>query len=287
MRCRIIQSLSEISDAYDAILCDLWGCYHNGIEPYPAAVAACRRFRERGGRVVLLTNAPRPAESVRRFLDQIGAPADSYDRIVSSGGACQAALADGGFGRRIEYVGPERDLHMLTDIGMDPAPAEEAEAVLATGLRDDRNETPQDYAGEIAVWAARGLPMLCANPDLMVDRGDERLWCAGSIAKAYEAAGGRVVWYGKPHRPIYDRCFAVLEELAGHPVPRARVLALGDGIGTDVAGGAAAGVDTVFVTGGLAAGQLGPDPENPDPDLLATFLAENGSTPRYAIGRLR
>lgn len=287
MSCRIIQSLSEVSGDYDAILCDLWGCYHDGIRPYPAAVEACRAFRRQGGRVILLTNAPRPPASIRRFLDQMGAPGDSYDAIVSSGGACQAALAEGGFGRRIEYVGPDRDLHMLTDIGLEPWPADEAEAVLCVGLRNDRSESPEDYKDEIAVWAERRLPMLCANPDIVVDRGEERVWCAGSIARAYEAAGGEVVWYGKPHGPIYDRCFAVLEELAGRAVPRERVVAIGDGIGTDVAGGAAAGLDVVFVTGGLAAAELGPDPEHPEAGLVDAYLSRHGHAPRYAMGRLR
>jgi HAD superfamily hydrolase (TIGR01459 family) len=287
MGCRIIQSLSEVSVAYDAVLCDLWGCYHDGITPYAAAVDACRAFRADGGLVVLLTNAPRPAASVRRFLDQIGAPADSYDEIVSSGGACQAALQSGAFGHRVQYVGPERDLHMLTDVGLEPADSELAEAVLVTGLRDDSVETPADYAGEIAGWAARGLPMLCANPDIIVDRGEERLWCAGAIARDYEAAGGRVVWYGKPHRPIYARCFEILSQLAGREVPRRRVLAIGDGIATDVAGGIRAGLDVCFVTGGLAAGELGPDPEHPEPARLEAFLSEHDLGPRYAIGRLR
>jgi HAD superfamily hydrolase (TIGR01459 family) len=287
MGCRIIQGLSEVSGDYEALLCDLWGCYHNGLTPYPAAVEACRAFRASGGLVVLLTNAPRPAASVRRFLDNIGAPSDSYDEIVSSGGACQAALESGRFGRDVQYVGPERDLHMLTDIGLAPADAAEAEAVLVTGLRDDRTETPADYAGEIADWAARDLPLLCANPDIVVDRGDERLWCAGAIARDYEAAGGRVVWYGKPHRPIYERCFEVMEQLSGRPVPRERVLAAGDGVATDVEGGIRAGLNVLFVTGGLAAGEFGPDPEHPEPARLEAFLSENEVGPRYAIGRLR
>ncbi len=287
MGCRIIQTLSEVSGDYDAILCDLWGCYHNGVAPYPAAVEACRGIRAGGKLVVLLTNAPRPAASVRRFLDHIGAPPDSYDEIVSSGGACQAALQGGAFGHRVHYVGPERDLHMLTDIGFQPAETAQAEAVLVTGLRDDREETPADYAGEIAAWAARGLPMLCANPDIVVDRGDERLWCAGAIARDYEAAGGSVVWFGKPHRPIYERCSEVLEQLAGRPVPHGRILAVGDGIATDVAGGIRAGLDVCFVTGGLAAGELGPDPEHPEPARLESFLSEHDLGPRYAIGRLR
>lgn len=287
MSCRIVQSLAEISGGYDAILCDLWGCYHNGIRPYTAAVEACRTFRERDGLVVLLTNAPRPAGSLRPFLDRMGAPRDSYDAIVSSGGACQAAIADGAFGKRIQYVGPDRDLHVLTDTGLDPVPPDEAEAVLVTGLRDDRAEHPDDYAGEIARWVGRDLPMLCANPDIVVDRGDERLWCAGAIARAFEARGGRVVWYGKPHPPIYERCFRVLEELADRPIPRERILALGDGVGTDVKGAAGMGLDVVFVTGGLAAAELGADPEHPEPERLDAFLAENGVRPRYVMGRLR
>ncbi|HET7408808.1 MAG TPA: TIGR01459 family HAD-type hydrolase [Paracoccaceae bacterium] len=287
MSCRIIQRLSDISDAYDAILCDLWGCYHNGIEPFPAAVEACREFRRRGKRVILLTNAPRPGGSVQRFMDEMGAPRESYDTIVSSGGACQAAVAEGRFGKRIHYVGPTRDLHVIEDIGLHSVPVEDADAVLVAGFRDDRTEHPDDYAPEIAAWNRRGLPVLCANPDLVVDRGEERLWCAGSIAKAHADAGGEVVYFGKPHAPIYERCFAVLEEMAGAPVPRERIVVAGDGIATDVAGGRAMGLDTLFVTGGLAAAELGPDPENPDPARLERYLSDHGQAPRYAIGRLR
>lgn len=287
MGCRIIGSFSEIADGYDAILCDLWGCYHDGIRPYPAAVEACRAFRARGGRVILLTNAPRPPGSIRRFLDGIGSPHDSYDAIVSSGGACQAAIAEGRFGRAIHYVGPERDLHMLGDIGFSSAPVAEAGAVLVTGFRNDRTEHPDDYAAEIAEWRRHGLPVLCANPDLVVDYGEERRWCAGAIAAAYAEAGGEVVWFGKPHAPIYRRCFEVLEEIAGAPVPPARIIAAGDGIATDVAGAAATGLDALFVTGGLAAGELGADPEHPDAAHLDSWLAGHGQTPRYAIGRLR
>lgn len=286
MTCRIIDSLSGISDGYDAIFCDLWGCYHNGVEVYPAAVAACKAFRKKGGTVILLTNAPRPAPSVKRMLDRMGAPEDSYDRIVSSGAACQAALTGGRFGDRFHYVGPDRDLHMLGDVGLEPAPLEQATAILLTGLRDDSIEGPEDYAGEIADWAARGLPVLCANPDIIVDRGHERLWCAGAIARDFEAAGGEVIYFGKPHLPVYDRCHEVLREL-GRNIPKGRVLAIGDGILTDVPGGIAAGLDTLFVTGGLAAQDLGPDPEHPQQDLLDAFLAESGLTPQFAIGRLR
>ena len=287
MACRIIQSLSEVSDSYDAVFCDLWGCYHNGLTPYSAAIAACQAFRRRGGRVILLTNAPRPAASVKRMLDRMGAPEDSYDAIVSSGAACQAALTGGRFGTRFHYVGPERDLHMLTDVGLLAEPLDAADAILLTGLRDDTTEEPEDYAVEIAAWKARELTVLCANPDLIVDRGEQRLWCAGAIAKKYEQAGGQVVWFGKPHRPVYDRCHEVLAELTGQDTPHERILAIGDGILTDVPGGLAAGLDTLFVTGGLSSTDFGPDVEHPEQAPLEAFLVEKDLAPQYAIGRLR
>ncbi|MEO0822670.1 MAG: TIGR01459 family HAD-type hydrolase [Pseudomonadota bacterium] len=284
---RIIASLDEIAAGYDALLVDLWGCYHNGLEPYPAAVAALRRYRAAGGLVILLTNAPRPAAGVARFLAGIGAPEDTHDGIMSSGEACQRSMRSGRYGRRFHYVGPDRDLGMLAEIGLAPAPVEEAEAILLVGLFDDATETPEDYDPQIAAWRARALPVLCANPDIIVDRGTERLWCAGAIAQRYEQAGGPVVWYGKPHPPSYEAAFALLDEVAGRAVPRARVLAIGDGIHTDVAGGHAQSVDALFITGGIAAEAMGSDIENPDPDRLAAFCAAEGQTPRFAMGRFR
>ena len=287
MTCQILTSLAEISSDYDAIFCDLWGCYHNGIDPYPAAIAACQAFRSGGGKVILLTNAPRPAASVKAMLDRMRAPEDSYDAIVSSGAACQAALISGRHGKRFHYVGPERDLHMLTDVGLSNTPLADADAILLTGLRDDRTETPDDYAADIAAWRAAGLVVLCANPDIIVDRGEMRLWCAGAIAQRYEDAGGEVLWFGKPHAPVYDRCHEVLAEIAGGEVQKASILAIGDGILTDVPGGIRAGLDTIFVTGGLSATDFGPDVESPRQAPLEAFLVEQGLTPRYAIGRLR
>lgn len=287
MTCRIIQSLDEISGRYQAVLCDLWGCYHNGIEPFQAAVAALRAYRAGGGIVILLTNAPRPAATLKRFLDRIGSPPDSYDGIMSSGEACQRALAGGEHGRRFHYVGPPRDLHMLTDAGLDDTALDRSDAILCAGLRDDQTETPADYLDETSAWHGRGLPLLCANPDLVVDRGEQRLYCAGSLALAYERAGGEVVWFGKPHGPIYGQSFDLLEELAGRAIAPESVLAIGDGIRTDVKGGLDAGLDVVFVTGGLSASELGEDPEHPEPARLDAYLAEHNVAPQFAIGRLR
>jgi HAD superfamily hydrolase (TIGR01459 family) len=287
MTCRIIPSLARISDRYPALLVDLWGCYHNGITPYPAAVAALQAYRARGGIVILLTNAPRPAASVKTFLDRIGAPRDSYDGIMSSGAACQRALESGEHGDRFHYLGPPRDFHMLVGLEREDTPLDQADAILCTGLRDDQTETPADYAAEMAAWQVRGLTLLCANPDLIVDRGEQRLYCAGSLALAYEQAGGNVVWFGKPHAPTYAQSFHLLAEIAGREVAAQDVLAIGDGIRTDVKGGLDAGLDVLFVTGGLSATELGADPEHPDPAHLDAYLADHGAAPQFAIGRLR
>ncbi|MEM6906902.1 MAG: TIGR01459 family HAD-type hydrolase, partial [Pseudomonadota bacterium] len=171
---QVISSLGEVSAGYDAVFCDLWGCYHNGIEPYQAAVDACRAVKAAGGTVILLTNAPRPAHQVRAFLDKIGSPADSYDAIVSSGAAAQAALTSGSYGAHFYYLGPDRDLPMLTGPGLAPAPEAEAEAVLCTGLVNEWEEELEDYADLLGRLQARGLPLLCANPDIVVDRGERR-----------------------------------------------------------------------------------------------------------------
>jgi HAD superfamily hydrolase (TIGR01459 family) len=281
----IIGRLDEIAGGYDALYCDLWGCYHDGVAPFPAAVAALRAFRARGGRVVLLTNAPRPAYSVERQLDRLGAPRDSWDAIVSSGDAGRLMVASGRFGERVEHVGAPRDLPFLEGLPVEIAPAGEGEAVIVTGLRDDETETAEDYRAEVAGWRARGLPMLCANPDLVVHRGPKTLWCAGAIAALYAEAGGEVVHSGKPHPPIYALAAQALRAAAGCGAPR--VLAIGDGVATDVAGAAAAGIDCLFVTGGIAADEIGGRDGPPDRARLDAFLARHGAAPAYAIGMLR
>lgn len=282
---RIIESLGDVAGDYDALYCDLWGCYHNGLAPYPAAVAALRAFRAAGKTVILFTNAPRSADQVAGHLARMGAPTDTHDAIVSSGDAARAEVASHRFGRRVHYLGPERDLSFFDGADVEIVPAEEAESVIAIGLRDDSFETPAHYADDIALWKARGLPMLCANPDLIVDRGDTRLYCAGAIAAAYEAAGGAVTHSGKPHAPIYRLGAARLNALRG--AGPHRVLVVGDGIRTDVLGGVNEGVDSVFLAGGIAHDVIGGDPERPDPEAVASFIAAEGVTPTYAMGRLR
>lgn len=280
----IIPSLAAIASRYDALYCDLWGCLHNGLSPYPAAVAALLAFREGGGRVILMTNAPRPSIDVIAQLDGMGVPRAAWDAVVTSGDAARAEVASGRLGRRVEHIGPARDLGFFEGLPVERVAREAAESVVLTGLFDDETETPDDYAGAIADWVARGLPVLCANPDLIVDRGHQRLYCAGAVAEAFRAAGGVPIYTGKPHEPIYRLAGEMLAAMGGGA---ARVLAVGDGIGTDVLGGAQQGLDTLFVTGGLAAAQVSDDPEQPDPARLDAWLADAPARPTWAIGRLR
>ena len=287
---KIIQSLSQIGADYDVLFCDLWGCLHNGKQPYPAAVAALQAFRAGGGKVVLMTNAPRPNQFVIAQLDRMGVPRDAWDIVVSSGDAAQEAMFAGAVGRKVWHIGTEKDDGFFDDIPGEFADAppihrvslEEAEGIVATGPFDELTETPGDYHDRLMAARDRGLPMLCANPDVIVDMGETRIYCAGALAEYYEGLGGQSLYFGKPHPPIYDRARRLLD--LG---PDARLLAIGDGVFTDVKGALDQGIDALFVTGGLAADALGPDVENPDLALLLDWLGGHALAPQYSIGRLR
>lgn len=289
----IIRSLAEADPGYSALFCDLWGCLHDGVRAFPDAVAALEAFRAGGGAVVLLTNSPRPAGDVARQLETLGAPRSCYDLIVSSGDAAQAAMAAGQFGRRVFHIGPERDLVFFrhadgTPVDVERVPLEEAEGIVCTGLFDDRTETPDDYRAIILYGKTKGLKLLCANPDIVVDVGEQRIYCAGAIAAAYTEAGGRSFYFGKPHPPIYGLARRKLAGLLGYDLPADEILCIGDGIGTDILGAMGEELDALFITGGLAAGETGTTPTSgPDPVRLATFLAEARLSPRMAMGFLR
>jgi HAD superfamily hydrolase (TIGR01459 family) len=290
---QLITSLSEISGRYDALLCDLWGCLHNGVAPFPGAVSALRAFRAGGGRVVLLTNAPRPAADVAAGLDRLGVPRDAWDVVVSSGDAAQDAMFAGAVGRRVWHLGPEKDDGFFTNVPpewADAAPIErvaldEAEGIVCTGPFDEINEVPEDYRPQFLLAKTKGLPMLCANPDIVVDLGHRRIYCAGALAALYEEMGGTALYFGKPHPPIYDLARRRLAAIGG--ADDGRILAIGDGIGTDIAGAAGEGIDALFVTGGLAADQFGPDVDNPDLKVLREWLGVRQQAPQYAIATLR
>lgn len=284
----IIESLDEISERYDALLCDLWGCLHDGVKVHPAAAAALQRFRARGGKVALFTNAPRPAFSVEKQLGTLGAPEGIADLIVSSGDASRESIKAGEWGSKVHFIGDSsKDMPFFEGMPLEIVKIEEAEAIICTGLRDDKTETPEDYHDELTEAKLRGLPMLCANPDVVVDKGDLRLWCAGALAEKYQQMGGTARSYGKPFPPIYSFAKARLSEMTGGALEEDRILAVGDGPHTDLKGALAEGLDCLFVTGGLGAEECGGDAENPDPAKLEAWLKSLKMTPRWAIGRLR
>lgn len=290
---QILRSLSEIGARYDALFCDLWGCLHNGIAPWPEAVAALQEFRRGGGKVVLLTNAPRPSRFVIETLDRMGVPRDAWDAVVTSGDAAQDAMFAGAVGRRVWALGPEKDAGFYEEVPPEwrDAPAIErvelsdAEGIVCTGPFDEFNEVPEDYRTRFLYAKTRGMKLLCANPDIVVDLGDRRIYCAGALAQLYSEMGGESLYFGKPHPPIYDLARRRLAAVGGVKDPE--ILAIGDGIRTDIAGAQGEGIDALFVTGGLAAEEFGGDVENPEPAKLEMWLAQEGWAPAFSIGRLR
>ena len=288
-----ISGLSEIADRYDAILCDIWGVVHNGVASFPPASDALVSFRRRGGAVVLISNAPRPSSPIRRQVLKLGVPPEAFDAIVTSGDVT-IGLMERETGVRVLHIGPERDLSLFdavaeaTGVRRKLVPLEEAEYALCTGLRNDDVETPDDYEPELRALAIRGMPMICANPDIVIHRGETLVYCAGALARRYEELGGSVVYAGKPYAPIYDRALAVAEGVRGGPIEKRRVLAIGDGMKTDIAGATRAGLDALFVTGGIHRSLHGETPTSPvDPVELQRLYEEYGASPVAAIPWLR
>lgn len=251
-----ISGLSEIASSYDAILSDIWGVVHNGIAAHPSAVEALSLFRsERGGHVVLVTNAPRPWKSVRDQLREFGVPDNAYDRIVTSGDVTRGLLKQRA-GQRVYHLGPKRDIGIFEGIDLQFTNAEQADFVLCSGLFDDDHESPDDYADALAQMKAHNLDFLCANPDRVVERGDRLVYCAGALADVYETLGGNVVYAGKPYAPIYEAAFSLFRDTAGKDISKKQVLAIGDSIRTDVTGAVNAGLDIMFTIVGVHANDV-------------------------------
>jgi HAD superfamily hydrolase (TIGR01459 family) len=246
----IHSSVAALAAESDAWVCDVWGVLHNGVSAFGAASDACRRFRERGGVVVLLSNAPRPAASVVKHLDGLGVPRDAYDGIITSGDLARTLVRERQ-GEPLFHLGPERDLPLFDGLSVRFTDASDARLVVCTGLFDDVHETPEDYAAMLGALVHRNVPMICANPDLTVERGESVVYCAGALAEAYERLGGPVTYAGKPHLPVYALVMEEIEKLKGSAVPKERILAVGDGIRTDIRGAANAGVRSVFIASAI------------------------------------
>ncbi|MGD9829594.1 MAG: TIGR01459 family HAD-type hydrolase [Hyphomicrobiaceae bacterium] len=240
----VLTSIEEIAGAYDVWVVDIWGVLHNGVTSFPAAVAACSRFRDTGGRVVLVSNAPRPSPTIQKQLDRLGVSRAAYDAMITSGDLTRSLIEERS-ARRVFHLGPERDRVIFADMPVELVELEAAELCVCSGLYDDRTETPEDYADMLARLKSRDMPMICANPDLVVEHGELILYCAGALAQAYEVLGGVVIYAGKPHPPVYERAFGLVS--GGRPLSRERVLAIGDGVRTDIAGAARMGLSAVFI----------------------------------------
>lgn len=288
---RIINSLAEISAQYDALFVDLWGCVHNGVAALPEAVAALQEYRKDGGKVVLVTNSPRTREGVKKQLIHFGVPDDAWDTIATSGDSARSAMYRGVVGTQVWHIGPPTDLKFFEPpkivedpITINRVELEKAEGMVCTGPFDSLAD-PDVMRPQFLMAKQMGLKLLCANPDIVVDRGDQREWCAGALAKLYTEMGGESLYFGKPHPPIYDLARRRLAEL-GVDISDNRTLAIGDGILTDIAGAMGEDIDSLFISGGLAAEET-KTVRQPDAAALESYLKAEKSNPTYAIGHLR
>ncbi|MHB1103400.1 MAG: TIGR01459 family HAD-type hydrolase [Devosia sp.] len=270
-----LSGLSEISSRYDAVLSDVWGVVHNGVAAHPSAVEALRSYRQSGGRVVLITNAPRPSSAIIPLLDRLGVARDAYDAIVSSGDATRTMISEYA-GEVIHHVGsPTEDDALYEGLNVTRGGAEAAQAVVVTDLDTD-DDTPDMYNERVKLWLSRNLPMIAANPDRVVEHGERLIYCGGALADLYEARGGMVRMAGKPYRPIYQEALRLAEAAVGRPIPRQNILAIGDSVRTDAIGAAGFGIDLLFITGSIHASELDAFGK-PDPEAIHRLVAPSGA----------
>jgi len=282
-----IDGLQALQGRYDALFCDVWGVLHNGVAVYKQADHALSQFRTNGGRVIMITNSPRPRAGVVAQLKELGASPEVYDDIVTSGDVTRDLIRQ--VAGDIFHLGPNRDAPLFDGLSVKQTTEQKASAFVCTGLFNDEVETPDDYADRFVDPIKRGVPFICANPDIVVERGDRLIWCAGSLAQLYQRMGGEVRLAGKPHKPIYELAMKKLAALTGSPADQSRVIAIGDGIPTDVAGALGNGFDLLYITAGIHAGDYvgeGGSHDMPDEGKLSAFLAENDAIPTAWIPRL-
>ena len=280
----LLSNLDAVLEKYDALLCDIWGVIHNGRTAYAAAAAALERARAAGKHVVLISNVPKPNEVIPPQLDRYGVPCTAWDKIVTSGDAIRAELVLRAPGPMYK-IGPAYDRDLWAGLGLSFSELGGATFMGISGLNDDRVETPADYADVLREARARDLDLLCANPDIVVQAGDKLLWCAGAIARDYEALGGRVIMAGKPFSPIYDLAYRELERLTGKPADKSRLLAIGDGVPTDLKGANEQGVDVLFIASGMHGEKLKTG-DAVDPVKVDAALAAENAQAAYVMAAL-
>lgn len=271
---KLINGIFDIADRYDAVLCDVWGVIHNGRQAYPAACAALQRLRDVGTHVILITNVPKPRGPIPGQLDRAGVPRDAWDAIVTSGDAIRAELAQRAPGPMFKIGPDDYDRTLWEGLGLEQAPLSDAAFFAISGLNRD-DETPEDYAGVLREAKARDLDFICANPDIVVQHGNRMIWCAGAIARDYEAIGGKVIMAGKPFAPIYDLARKELKQVAGRDVEASRILCIGDGVVTDIAGANAQGLDSLFIAAGIHGEALWTNGALDSAKVDAALAAEN------------
>jgi HAD superfamily hydrolase (TIGR01459 family) len=276
----LLNHLSAIAGRYDALLCDAWGVIHDGVRLFDGVAGALSAFRRERGPVIILTNAPRPSSIIPAQLDRIGLPRAAYDAVVTSGDATRALISARAPAPALK-IGPGKDDPLFDGLDIRFADADSAEFIICTGLRDEFNESPEDYRDELSAAARRGLPMICANPDKIVNWGGRKIWCAGALAEIYEGLGGDVAYGGKPHPPIYELACARAVSVKGAPIARERFLAVGDGLATDIAGANRHGLDAVYV-----AGEGGVHDGAADADAIAETMRRAGLSIVAAMERL-
>ena len=249
-----LASFSEISNNYNALICDIWGVVHNGIEPHKAAVKALVKYRSMGGKVILVTNASRTRPYIEKMLDNMGVDKDCYDRIVTSGDVTRKFIKKYS-NNFIHHVGPYSDEVVFSNLNIKKGKAQQAKAVVVTGLDND-DDGLEKYTQRLNQWLELGLPLICTNPDKVVEVGDKILYCAGAIADIYQTMGGRVLMAGKPNQAIYLEALLELEKITGNKVALNKILAIGDSVRTDATGAANMGIDFLFIAGSIHADEI-------------------------------
>ncbi|MEM5500117.1 TIGR01459 family HAD-type hydrolase [Ahrensia kielensis] len=271
-----IKRLDELLPNYDVILCDVWGVLHNGVDAWTQAYKALIRARDAGAKVVLITNAPRPSPNVIEQLGALGVPTATFDAVVTSGDVTRALIENGS--KKIFHLGPQRDTAIYDGLDAELVGLKEADVVVCTGLFDDESETPADYADQLQEMKSRDLPFVCANPDIVVEKGDRLIFCAGALARDYAELGGKTYIAGKPHKPIYDEAIRKAEAIIGGKVERSRILAIGDGMPTDVKGAMDNNLDLLFISDGIHSREYG-QPSKPNDSKLDAYLDAHKATP--------